>query len=221
MCLILNIETATKNCSVSLAKNGKTIAFRNHQEENYSHAEKLHILIADVLDEVNHTLKDLDAIAVSAGPGSYTGLRIGVSSAKGLAYSLDKPLIAVDTLEILARQMTINDGIIIPMIDARRMEVFTAQFNAHFEKVSPTEAIILTEHSFDDIKSEVYLIGDCLEKAKTVLNQDKFHFAVKDSYPTAETMTEISFQHFNNQHWVDVAYFEPFYLKEFFLNKKA
>lgn len=221
MCLILNIETATKNCSVSLAKNGKTIAFRNHQEENYSHAEKLHVLMDEILAEANYRLKDLDAIAVSAGPGSYTGLRIGVSSAKGLAYSLDKPLIAVDTLEIMARQMVINDGIIIPIIDARRMEVYTAQFNAHFEKISPTEAIILTEYSFEDINSEIFFIGDCIEKAKSVLNKDKFHFPVKDSHPTAETMSEISFQHFNKNLWVDVAYFEPYYLKEFFLHKKA
>lgn len=221
MCLILNIETATKNCSISLAKNGNSIYFKNHQEAGYSHAEKLHVLIQNALAETNLTLKNLDAIAVSSGPGSYTGLRIGVSSAKGLAFSLDKPLISVDTLEILARQVKTTNGFIVPMIDARRMEVFTACFNSKFEKISQTESLILTEQSFHNLSKEIYLVGDCIEKAKKVLTDNKFIFPLKESYPSANDMNEISFHHFQNKLFVDVAYFEPFYLKEFFMSKKA
>lgn len=221
MSLILNIETATKNCSVSLAKNGKTIALRNHTEENYSHAEKLHVLIQEVLDECSNKLSDLDAIAVSAGPGSYTGLRIGVSSAKGLAYSLDKPLIAVNTLEILARQVKIESGLIVPMIDARRMEVFTAIYTSDYELFSPIESLVLTENSFEKLQEELYFIGDCNLKAETVLTQKNFNFISGISFPSAAEMSEISFHDHLEHKWVDVAYFEPFYLKEFFLPKKS
>ena len=125
---ILNIETATKNCSVALAKEGKTILCKEIAEEGYSHAERLHVFIEEVIEEAGITFKDLAAIAVSQGPGSYTGLRIGVSAAKGLCYALDIPLIAVDTLKTLASQVKISSGLIIPMIDARRMEVYSAIF---------------------------------------------------------------------------------------------
>ena len=140
MAFILNIETATKNCSVSLANEGKTIACKEIAEQNFSHAEKLHVFIEELLQENNLTYKDLKAIAVSQGPGSYTGLRIGVSSAKGLCYALNIPLIAIDTLESLARKITISDGIIISMIDARRMEVYSAIFNVDYAKIRKVKA---------------------------------------------------------------------------------
>ena len=130
---ILNIETATKNCSVSLAKEGKTILCKEIAEEGYSHAERLHVFIEDLVQEAGIHFKDIQAIAVSQGPGSYTGLRIGVSAAKGLCYALNVPLIAVDTLQVLASQVQVEDGLIIPMIDARRMEVYSAIFDVKFE----------------------------------------------------------------------------------------
>ena len=133
MTYILNIETATKNCSVSIAKEGQTLLCKELAEEGYSHAEKLHVFIEEILKELQLTFTDLSAIAVSQGPGSYTGLRIGVSSAKGLAYALDIPLIAIDTLTILASQVNISDGFIIPMIDARRMEVYSAIFDKNHQ----------------------------------------------------------------------------------------
>ena len=120
---ILNIETATKNCSVSLANGGKTILCKEIAEEGYSHAERLHVFIEEIIKEAGISLNDLSAVAVSQGPGSYTGLRIGVSAAKGLCFALGIPLIAVDTLQVLALQVKVTDGLIIPMIDARRMEV--------------------------------------------------------------------------------------------------
>ena len=131
---ILNIETATKNCSVSIAANGKTLVCKEISELGYSHAEKLHLFIQDVIQEAAISFSQLSAIAVSQGPGSYTGLRIGVSAAKGLSYALQIPLIAVDTLLALAHQVLKKDGLIVPMIDARRMEVYSAIFDFNKQK---------------------------------------------------------------------------------------
>ena len=135
MVYILNIETATKNCSVSLSKNEETLVVKELSEEQFSHAEKLHVFIKDVLCEANSSLSQLNAIAISKGPGSYTGLRIGVSAAKGLCYALNIPLIGVDTLAILASRLSLKTGFIVPMIDARRMEVFTQVFDNDFKSL--------------------------------------------------------------------------------------
>ena len=140
MSYILNIETATKNCSVALAKEGKTILCKEIAEEGYSHAERLHVFIEEIIKEVGITFQDLIAIAVSQGPGSYTGLRIGVSAAKGLCYALDIPLIAVDTLQVLASQATVSSGLIIPILDARRMEVYSAVFTSNYNKIRAVQA---------------------------------------------------------------------------------
>ena len=129
MAIILNIETSTKNCSVSIAKNGQVLALKELNNGNYSHAEVLHPYILDVLNEVKITTKDIDAVAVSKGPGSYTGLRIGVSAAKGLCFAFDKPLISINTLKSLANSIKIENGVIVPMLDARRMEVYAARRN--------------------------------------------------------------------------------------------
>ena len=135
MALILHIETATKQCSVSLAKDDQLIACKQLAEEGFNHAEKLHVFIEELLKESNYAFRSLDGICVSKGPGSYTGLRIGVSAAKGLAYTLDVPLLSVNTLEVLARQLNVDTGTIIPMIDARRMEVFTAHFDSDYSMI--------------------------------------------------------------------------------------
>ncbi|HOD10928.1 MAG TPA: tRNA (adenosine(37)-N6)-threonylcarbamoyltransferase complex dimerization subunit type 1 TsaB, partial [Flavobacterium sp.] len=144
MSYILNLETATKNCSVSLAKDGKTIFCKEMAEQGYSHAEKLHVFIEEILKEANVNFSEIKAVAVSKGPGSYTGLRIGVSAAKGLCYAAGIPLIAVDTLAVLANQVQIADGLIVPMIDARRMEVYSAVFDASHKKISEVKAEILS-----------------------------------------------------------------------------
>ena len=151
MTYILNLETATKNCSVSISQDGKTILCKEMAEAGYSHAEKLHVFIEESLKESNLTFKDLSAIAVSQGPGSYTGLRIGVSAAKGLCFALNLPLISVDTLQVLASQLSITEGVVIPMIDARRMEVYSAIFTSKFDKIREVQAEILTENSFEGI----------------------------------------------------------------------
>ena len=214
---ILNIETATKNCSVALAKEGKTILCKEIAEEGYSHAERLHVFIGEIIEEAGITFKDLGAIAVSQGPGSYTGLRIGVSAAKGLCFALDIPLIAIDTMKILASQAIVSDGLIIPMLDARRMEVYSAIFTPNFKNKRVTLAEIITENSFEDFQETLYFVGDCAEKCKTVLTKDNFVFLDDIKYPSAKEMSLLSFEKFKINDTVDVAYFEPYYLKDFMI----
>ena len=220
MTYILNIETATKNCSVSLSKNGQTVAIKEVSEEQFSHAEKLHLFIKEVFASENISLENLNAVAVSKGPGSYTGLRIGVSAAKGLCYALNIPLIAVDTLAVLAEKISVNSGIIIPMIDARRMEVFTQMFDKDYSPLSAAEALIVDETAFAYITEDIHLIGDGALKCKTVLTDDKFIYHEDVIYPSANEMSRISYKKYVENTFEDVAYFEPYYLKDFMLTTK-
>lgn len=215
MTYILNLETATKNCSVSISQNGKTILCKEMAEAGYSHAEKLHVFIEESLKESKLSFNDLSAIAVSQGPGSYTGLRVGVSAAKGLCFALNLPLISVDTLQVLASQLSITEGVIIPMIDARRMEVYSAIFTSKFDKIREVQAEILTENSFEGISETIHFVGDCAEKAKTVLTNANFIFHEEIIYPSANEMGVLSYQKFQQNEFEDVAYFEPYYLKDF------
>jgi tRNA threonylcarbamoyladenosine biosynthesis protein TsaB len=214
---ILNIETATKNCSVALAKEGKTILFKEIAEEGYSHAERLHVFIDEIIKEAGITFQDIAAIAVSQGPGSYTGLRIGVSAAKGLCFALDIPLIAVDTLQVLASQAKVSCGFIIPMLDARRMEVYSAIFTPNFKNKRVVQAEIITENSFEDLQETLYFVGDCAEKCKPFLNKENFIFLEEIKYPSAKEMSLLSFEKYQKNDFVDVAYFEPYYLKDFMI----
>lgn len=218
MTYILNIETATKNCSVSLAKNGETILCKEIAEQGYSHAEKLHVFIEEIVKEANVNFSEIKAVAVSKGPGSYTGLRIGVSAAKGLCYALQIPLISIDTMQVLAKKANV-DGLIVPMIDARRMEVYSAVFDKNHNKIKEVEAEVLTENSYQDFDQTVYFVGDCQEKCQTVLVKDNFKFLPEIIFPSANEMSQLSFEKFQNNDFEDVAYFEPFYLKDFMLTK--
>ena len=217
MSFILNIETATKNCSVSIAKNGETVVCKEIAEEGYSHAEKLHVFIEEVIDEAQISVQDLAAIAVSQGPGSYTGLRIGVSAAKGLCFALNIPLIAVDTLQTLASQVKVSEGKIIPMLDARRMEVYSEVFTAYLEVEREILAEVIDENSFAAFTETVYFVGDCAEKCKPVLVKDNFIFLEDIKYPSASAMSKISYDKYQKSDTVDVAYFEPYYLKDFMM----
>lgn len=219
MALILNIETATKNCSVALADSGVVIALKEFAGEGYTHAEKLHVFIEEVLQQSQKTFNDLNAVAVSMGPGSYTGLRIGVSAAKGLCYALSVPLIAIDTLELLARKVQITDGgVIIPMIDARRMEAYTAIYDADYVKTRDTRAEIITEN-YDYINVPIHLVGDGAAKYREVLPEGKFIYHDDVIYPSAGEMAALSFNKYKISDTVDVAYFEPYYLKDFIAGK--
>ena len=215
MTYLLNIETSTKNCSVSVAKDGETIALREIATEGYSHAEKLHVFIEEVLAEAKITYKELSGVAIGSGPGSYTGLRIGVSAAKGLCYALDIPLIAIESLAILASKVRISDGVIIPMLDARRMEVYCSVFDQDQNIIQKTSAKILDENSFEDVQGPIYIIGDCQEKCQSVLIDDRFNFLPDFQYPSAQEMATLSYSKFKAEQFEDVSYFEPFYLKDF------
>jgi tRNA threonylcarbamoyladenosine biosynthesis protein TsaB len=216
---ILSIETATKNCSVGISKGGQAIICKEIATGSYSHAEKLHVFIEEILQESQLNFKDLQAVAVSRGPGSYTGLRIGVSAAKGLCFALDIPLIAIDTLAVLAAQVNISEGTIIPMLDARRMEVYSAVFNPSHDIIREVEAEILTEDSYSNSNETIYIAGDCQEKIKTVLNRKNFIFMDEVIYPSAKEMSALAFAKFQQKDFEDVAYFEPFYLKDFLVAK--
>lgn len=222
MIVLLNIETATKNCSVSLSVDGTLVGVREIAEEHFSHAEKLHVFIEELLKENDFSMKDLAAIAVSQGPGSYTGLRIGVSSVKGLCYGLSIPMIAIDTLQILAKQLNVSSGWIIPMIDARRMEVFCATFSHEGDLVKGIEAKVIDETSFSELKGDtpVYFIGDGAMKCAEVLQAANFNFCESIVYPSAKEMIGLSYQKYVEKDFVDVAYFEPYYLKDFVLPVK-
>jgi len=217
MTYILQIETATKNCSVALSKDGQTVICKEIAESGYSHAEKLHIFIEEILQEAQLQFKDLSAIAVSQGPGSYTGLRIGVSAAKGLCYSLNIPLLAIDTLEALARKLVVQNGVIIPMIDARRMECYTAVFDVHYQKVRTVQSEIIDENSFGELEDIIHFVGDGATKCKAVLSTDKFVYHDEMIFPSANEMSAIAYDKYKKNDTVDVAYFEPFYLKDFML----
>jgi tRNA threonylcarbamoyladenosine biosynthesis protein TsaB len=219
MALILNLETATRNCSVSLAKDGQTIAIKEFAGEGYTHAEKLHVFIDDLLREAGINYKSLNAIAVSMGPGSYTGLRIGVSAAKGLCYALNIPLIAIDTLEVLSCAISAENGSIIPMIDARRMEAYTAVFSHSHSKIRNTEAEIITQKSFEEFDGPLHLVGDGAAKCKEILTGDKFIYYDDVLFPSAKEMASLSFDKYKISDTVDVAYFEPYYLKDFIAGK--
>ena len=214
---ILNIETATKNCSVSIAKEGKTLVCNQIAEEGYSHAERLHVFIEESIAAAGITYKDLAAIAVSQGPGSYTGLRIGVSAAKGLCFALEIPLIAVDTLQALAAQAKVESGFIVPMLDARRMEVYSAIFSADLESKRAILAEVITEDSFQELEGKIYFVGDCAEKCQTVLSKANYVFLENIKYPSANEMSTLSYQKYIEEDFVDVAYFEPYYLKDFMI----
>ena len=216
MAYILNIETATTNCSVSLSFEGETLVLKEDYNNNYSHAERLHIYIDDVLKEANIKSSQLDAIAVSKGPGSYTGLRIGVSAAKGLCFALNKPLIAISTLEALAHQVNISEGIIVPMLDARRLEVYSAIFDVNYNQIRETQAQLLDATSFISYldKSKVTFIGNGVAKTKELITHENAIFIV-DKLPSANEMSQLAYHKYKINDIEDVAYFEPYYLKDF------
>ena len=219
MAKILCIETATTNCSVSISENGKLLAFKEENSDNYKHSEQLHVFIGEVVEEASLKLSDLDAIAVSKGPGSYTGLRIGVSAAKGLCFALDVPLISILTLESMAHKIKAQDDeVIIPLLDARRMEVYSAVFDSAYIQVRETKAEIVDEASFSEYQTsrQIYLIGDGAEKCKDLLTNNKFKF-IPTIYPSSNEMAQLSYGKFKKGDFEDVAYFEPFYLKDFIL----
>lgn len=245
--MILCLETSTAVCSVALVENGNVVALRESLD-GQNHAEKITLFIDEVMKEAGIAYKDLDAVATSMGPGSYTGLRIGVSTAKGLCYAMEKPLIAIDTLAAMAHGFNVAEtqrgkvtelmvgvnsqsqsqgqgqgqsqqptAILCPMIDARRMEVYTAFFNEKLERTSETEALVIDENSFMELKqnNNLYLFGDGADKLAALFQNDENITVVEKFHCSAAYMAKLADEAFTNKQFVDTAYFEPFYLKNF------
>jgi tRNA threonylcarbamoyladenosine biosynthesis protein TsaB len=228
MSLIIQIETATASCSVALAENGGVLAFKQVNERNM-HAQVITRFIDELIVNSGKSYAEVDAVAVSSGPGSYTGLRIGISTAKGLCFALDKPLIAIETLTAMADGV-INSGdyneddlLLCPMIDARRMEVYTALFTTKGEKVKATAAEIIDEHSFTSFlaNNKVLFFGDGAEKCMDVLGVNPNAALLPGFINSANYLTKKALEKFRNGEFEDVAYFEPYYLKDFIAGKKA
>jgi tRNA threonylcarbamoyladenosine biosynthesis protein TsaB len=225
--LILNIETSTTVCSVALAEDEKLLAIKE-ENKGYTHAEKITLFIQEVLSQSGKKVSDLNAVAVSNGPGSYTGLRIGASTAKGLCYALNIPLIGVDTLKALAVKcgdsITVTKSdLLCPMIDARRMEVYCALFDSAFNNIQPVSARIIDENSFADFlaQQKVYFFGDGASKCKALLAHQKNAVFIDGLGPSAATMISLSHQKFLNKEFEDTSLYEPFYLKEVVAKKST
>ena len=219
MANILLIETATQVCSVGLSIDGKIISLKESHGQNV-HSKVLNVFIDEIISTSEINIKDLNAVAVSMGPGSYTGLRIGVSSAKGLCYALDLPLIAIETLYSIANGTRIKtqdkNALFCPMIDARRMEVYCAIFDRTLNKIKDTSAEIISKDSFQDVlkKHKVIFSGDGSVKCKEIIQHHNAIF-IENIHPSVTYMVEITENKFQQGKFEDLAYFEPFYLKDF------
>lgn len=223
---ILNIETATRVCSVALSDNGQVVALQETNTQN-SHAEQITVFSEEIIFKAGIGFRDLDAIAVSKGPGSYTGLRIGVSTAKGFCYSLDKPLISVGTLEALAAGIInkmkeagekTEELLFCPMIDARRMEVYAAIYDDQLTTKREIKAEVIDENSFSEYfesDKKIIFVGDGAAKCKTVLGENPQAIFPDEFLPSAAFMAPLAEERFKNKAFENTAYFEPFYLKDF------
>ncbi|OFX16424.1 MAG: tRNA (adenosine(37)-N6)-threonylcarbamoyltransferase complex dimerization subunit type 1 TsaB [Bacteroidetes bacterium GWA2_31_9] len=226
MSLILCIETATSVCSVSLSKGGEVIALREINEEK-AHASQITVFVSEVLEKSGFSIKNLDAVAVSKGPGSYTGLRIGVSASKGICYGLEIPLISVDTLYSMALgflefhndfiQNLYSENILLcPMIDAMRMEVYNQLVDLKQQTIRKTQAEIIDENSFSEYfkTHKVIFFGSGADKCKDIITNKNAYF-FPSFLNSAKFLSKFAFQKFQSQQFENTAYFEPFYLKDF------
>lgn len=216
MSLLLCIETSAQVCSVCLAKDGNLLEIRENKDGK-SHASSLTPYIEEIFQSSEYTLNDVDAIVISKGPGSYTGLRIGVSTAKGICFALKKPLIAINTLKALASRFTKEkDALLVPLIDARRMEVYSAIYNNELKEAREIKAEIIDQNSFSEIldKNKMIFFGDGAEKCKTEIQHSNANF-IDNILPSSTDLIKLAEEAFSNKEFEDVAYFEPFYLKDF------
>ena len=216
--MILLIDTSTNVCSVALANGDGVLQSEELYDQKAPHASNLTPMIERLVEKAGAKMTEIDAVAIGSGPGSYTGLRIGASTAKGICYALSVPLIAIGTLEIMAEQMFAQEpaaDVVAPMIDARRMEVYTAVYSRSGCLVEPC-ALVVDETAYMRFlrDGELYLGGDGAEKCKSVITSPNAHF-IDHIDPLARNMARLAYRKFLNNDFADVAYFEPFYLKEY------
>ena len=219
---ILYLETSSKNCSVAISDNEKLLCLTEEVSENYKQSESLHTFVEWALEGAGISIKDIEAVSLGKGPGSYTGLRIGASSAKGFCYGLKVPLIAVNSLESMIEPfLGQNYDFVIPLVDARRMEVYTAVYDGKTGKeVSETEAKILDETSFEEFKDKkVLFVGDGAKKSRDILQLPNAEYN-ESIYPSAQYLIKKTLEKIDKKEFEDIAYFEPFYLKDFHGVKK-
>ncbi len=218
MTYILHLETSTKVCSVALSDDGKLCAHKEVEEDGYAHGEKLTVFIEDVLNQAGIVASELAAVSVASGPGSYTGLRIGVATAKGLCYALNIPLIASDSLAVLASQVD-TDVNKCAVIDARRMEVYNCFYDASGRPLKEISADIIDADSYKEFEPFVYFGDGAAKLQEAFVGRDcSFDVSIKSS---ARGQIKVAYEKFQTADFVDVAYFEPFYLKDFVAGKKA
>jgi tRNA threonylcarbamoyladenosine biosynthesis protein TsaB len=224
MALILNIDTADQLASIGLAQEGSVIGILENADQK-DHASWLHVAVRKLLEEAGRSLSQLDAIAITAGPGSYTGLRVGMAAAKGLCFALDIPLIMENTLKVMAlagleHKKGNSDILICPMIDARRMEVFTAVYDSSLRELMAPAALILEPNSFEAFlkNQELLFLGSGSEKWKSITNSHNVRFLPSPSL--APFLSAISFQKFKGAEFTDIIYAEPVYIKEFHTHVK-
>jgi tRNA threonylcarbamoyladenosine biosynthesis protein TsaB len=218
MAIILHIDTAVESASVCLAEDKEITGFESNSIQK-EHSSWLHPAIDRLFKSAGRKLSNADAVAVTIGPGSYTGLRVGMAAAKGLCFSLGLPLIGINTLELMARDLTTKDlsaQFIIPVIDARRMEVFTAVYDHELREIRPPHALIITANSYDEFsgKGSVIFTGNAVAKLKQVIRHDNVLF--NDGMPDARSMAGLASERFEEKVFSDVAYTEPLYVKEFY-----
>ena len=223
---ILYIETSSKNCSVAISDNEKLLCLTEEVSENYKQSESLHTFVEWALEGAGISMKDIEAVSLGKGPGSYTGLRIGVSTAKGLCFALGIPLLSVGTLSLLAKQIQLKailDNVwLCPMIDARRMEVYCQMFDNEMNVLQPIEAKVIDEESFKDSLSSHKMIffGDGAAKCKSVITHPNAFF-ISDIVPSAKELGFLASEKFLKNEFENLVSFEPFYLKEFLIKKPA
>jgi tRNA threonylcarbamoyladenosine biosynthesis protein TsaB len=217
MAYLLHIETATKVCSVALSNDGQLIHAEEINEDGYSHGEQLTCLIEKCMQHAELTFQELAAISVSSGPGSYTGLRIGVSTAKGLCYALKIPLIAIDSLVSLAvvGSKKYPHHVLCPMIDARRMEVYSAIYSSEFNLLKEISPDVIDELSYAEF-GQLICFGDGASKLSEVWKARKEITLDTSIFPSAKGQVALAYARYLSKHFEDVAYFEPFYLKAFY-----
>jgi tRNA threonylcarbamoyladenosine biosynthesis protein TsaB len=223
MALILSMETSTGICSVALHENSRLLVNAEVQQEQ-AHASQLALLIQDVMEKAKITPKEISAVAISSGPGSYTGLRIGASTAKGFCYSLNIPLVSIPTLDLIAKEavekIAESSALFVPMIDAKRMEVYARVTDSNLGERMQTAAIVVDENSFRELLdgNKMFFCGDGAEKCKSVLKHPNANF-IDGIFPRAQTLGFMAFRKFEKKAFEDLVNFKPFYLKEFIAKK--